>query len=82
MKIFIRPRKSILLYIPFVFLFLFAFAFVSNSQSFVGIASVPTDNNAQAGPTPPGVIPPGGMLAGDLVIIYGQYRGNGIPISI
>ena len=82
MKIFIRPPKSILLYIPFVFLFLFAFAFVSHSQSFVGIASVPTDNNAQAGPTPPGIIPPGGMLAGDLVIIYGQYRGNAIPISI
>src|SRR5689334_19145298 len=53
-------------------------SFLAYSQSFFGAASVPTtDPGAQAGNTPPSVTPPVGMLAGDLVIIYGQYRGGG-----
>src|SRR6478736_4978140 len=81
MKIFIRPRKSFLLYIPisFVFLFVFAFSFVSYSQSFVGATTVPAaDGGAQLGPTVT-IAPPGGMAANDLVVIYAEYRGGVIP---
>jgi len=53
------------------------------SQSLVGTAaSVPTDNLTQAGPTPGIITPPGGMVAGDLVVIFGQYRANATTISI
>ena len=45
------------------------------SQTLVGTAaSVPTDNTSQGGPTPGAITPPGGMVAGDLVVIFGQYR--------
>lgn len=45
------------------------------SQTFVGnAASVPTDNTSQAGPTPGAITPPTGMVAGDLVVVFGQYR--------
>ena len=82
MKIFIRPRKSILLYVPIVFLFLFAFSLVSYSQTFVGATTVPAaDGGAQLGPTVT-IAPPGGTAANDLVIIYAEYRGAVIPTML
>ncbi len=52
------------------------------SQTFFGVSSVPNDNAAQPGPTPPAITPPALMQAGDLVVIYGQYRANGVTLSI
>src|SRR5450432_487060 len=53
----------------------------SYSQTFFGVASNPADNAAKTGPTT-AVTPPGSMLAGDLVIIYAQYRAAATTISI
>ena len=43
--------------------------------AFFGVASAPADNGAQAGPGPITITPPASMLAGDLCIVVGQYRG-------
>jgi trimeric autotransporter adhesin len=58
----------------------------SFAQTFVGVASVPGDGGTQAGPTatldPSGV---GTMQAGDLAIVYMQYRGTspgGLTVTI
>src|SRR5436189_1454596 len=64
-------RIGILLLLP-----LFSF-----SQTFFGVASAPADNGAQAGPTV-AVAPPAAMVAGDLVVIYGEYRGTGVTLSM
>ncbi|MEP7377572.1 MAG: T9SS type A sorting domain-containing protein [Chitinophagaceae bacterium] len=53
----------------------------SFSQAFFGVARTPADNAGQAGPTV-AVAPPGAMLAGDLVVIYGEYRGTGVTVSM
>jgi trimeric autotransporter adhesin len=61
-----------------------AFVFISSSsfsQTFYGVSSSPLDGGAQAGPTVT-IVPPGGMMAGDLAIIYAQYRSNGATINI
>ena len=48
--------------------------------SYVGSASTPADNGAQAGPGPITVIPPT-MQAGDFVLIIGASRNATISIS-
>src|SRR5688572_5146428 len=62
-------------------LLIFVFPSCLFSQTFLGVSSAPADNGAQAGPTV-AVTPPGTMLAGDLVIVYAQYRATGATISI
>src|SRR5262245_59007237 len=44
--------------------------------TFFGVASQPADNSTQVGPTVT-VTPPASMVAGDLIIVIGQYRGAG-----
>src|SRR6185295_14691218 len=82
MKIFIRPRKKFLSYIPFAFLLLFAFPFVSRAQTFVGVVSVPADGGAQGGATTAGMVPPAPMFAGDLVVIYAENRATLATLTI
>src|SRR4030095_12276754 len=67
---------------PILSLLLILFSYSLFSQTFFGVASVPNDNAAQPGPTPPAITPPALMQAGDLVVIYGQYRNIGITLSI
>ena len=50
--------------------------------TYFGSSSTPADPGAAIGPTPAAVVPPAGMQAGDLVIMYGEYRAVGIAISI
>jgi len=78
MKLPIHRRKFFLL--P-VFLGLFFLPNLSYSQTFFGVSSNPADNAAKAGPTTT-VTPPAAMIANDLVIIYAEYRGTGVAISI
>lgn len=56
---------------------------ISYTQTFVGASSSPTDALAAAwpGPTSASLTVPG-TLAGDLVVIYAQYRDIGQPVSI
>ncbi|MEP7377571.1 MAG: PQQ-dependent sugar dehydrogenase [Chitinophagaceae bacterium] len=68
-----KPLLSLLLIITSHLLF---------AQTFVGVSSAPADNAAQAGPNSPALTPPVGMLAGDLVVIHGQYRATGATFSI
>ena len=68
-----KPLLSLLLVITSHLLF---------AQTFVGLSSAPADNAAQAGPNSPALTPPVGMQAGDLVIIYGQYRATGATFSM
>jgi trimeric autotransporter adhesin len=51
------------------------------SQTFFGVSNAPSDNVAQPGATVT-LVPPALMQAGDLVIVYGQHRGNGATLSI
>jgi glucose/arabinose dehydrogenase len=44
------------------------------SQTFIGTTNNPADNTALPGPTV-AVTPPGGTQAGDLIVIFAQYRG-------
>lgn len=69
--IVIVVRIGILLLLPFL----------SFSQVFVGVASTPADNGSQAGATV-AVTPPGGMAAGDLVVIYAHYRATGATLAM
>jgi len=68
-----KPILSLLLILTSHYLF---------SQTFFGVASVPNDNAAQPGPTPPSITPPALMQAGDLVVIFGEYRATGATFSI
>jgi len=43
--------------------------------TYFGSASTPTDNGTSTG-TPIAVTPPGSMVTGDLVVMYGYYRGT------
>jgi trimeric autotransporter adhesin len=45
------------------------------SQTYIGESSSPVDNTAQAGPNAT-IVPVPGMVAGDLVVIYAQYRAT------
>ena len=51
------------------------------SQSFVGVSSNPADN-ANISATTVAVTPPAGAQAGDLVVIYAQYRAAGATLSM
>src|SRR5262245_22808806 len=55
--------------------------FFSFSQTFHGMTSAPGDNLPQAGPTVT-IAAPANMLAGDLVIIYGQYRAASLTVTM
>lgn len=66
----------------YVFSLSFLFPLFSYSQTFVGDASNPGDPGSQTGPGPLAITPPGGLNAGDLVIIFGQYRTSSRTISI
>src|SRR4030095_10578412 len=55
--------------------------FYAFTQTFFGAASNPVDNGTVPGPTV-AVNPPAGMLAGDLVVIYGLYQGTGVTMSM
>ncbi len=63
----LRKRAAVLLFslIPFF----------TQAQSFFGVASTPADNGANAGATVT-ITPPGSMAAGDLAIVYLQYKGT------
>lgn len=67
---------------PILSLSLLFISFALFGQTYFGSSSSPADNGAQAGPTPPAITPPVGMLQGDLVVIYGQYRATGATLSI
>jgi hypothetical protein len=48
--------------------------------TFFGVASTPADSaTATNTADPTAVTPPGSMLSGDLVVMYGQRRGAGLP---
>ncbi len=69
------------IFLSFIFSAIFLLPKVSFAQpTFIGYASTPADGaNSQPGPTVavnPGTATPGTAQAGDLVIIYAQYRGN------
>lgn len=51
------------------------------AQTFLGTSSTPADNAAAVGPTVT-VTPPASMQAGDLAIIYAQYRNTGGTLTI
>jgi hypothetical protein len=74
-----KPHCTRLLLIALIILFSVSLSF---SQSFVGSSSTPVDNNAQQGNFAVAVAPPGSMQAGDLVIIYAQYRANSTTLTI
>lgn len=48
--------------------------------TYFGTSVAPTDNTAQAGPGPLTIIPPGSMVASQLVVVIGQYRGVTAPV--
>ncbi len=79
MKLTFHPRRACLLTTLVIFIFLSKFSFAQ--PTFFGSSSTPADNGAQAGPTT-AVTPPGSMVANDLVIIYGEYRGASATISM
>lgn len=62
-------------------IFLLSLSTASYSQTFFGMSSSPTDNNIGNGPTAT-VTPPASMLAGDLVIVYGQCRNTTATLAI
>lgn len=53
----------------------------SSSQTFVGVSSTPADNGSTPGPTVT-LVPPGGMLAGDLVVVHTAYRATGAAFTM
>lgn len=53
----------------------------SYSQTFVGESSSLADNGTSTA-SPVTIVPPGGMLDGDLVIIYAHYRNSSGTLSI
>lgn len=64
--------------IPILLLPVFSFA----QPTYVGSSSTPTtDGGTQAGPTV-AVAPVGGVQAGDLIVIYAQYRATGATFSM
>ncbi len=56
-------------------LLMFLLPYISKAQTFYGVASTPADNAANAGTTVT-ITPPALMLAGDLCIVYLQYRAT------
>ena len=62
-------------------IFFLLLPFFSYSQAFFGVSSTPTDNTTHAGPTA-AIVPPASMVAGDLVVIYSEYRANAITLSM
>lgn len=51
------------------------------AQNFFGVSSTPADNNPATGPTIT-IIPPASMQAGDLVILFAQYRATTGTLSV
>lgn len=56
-------------------------ATISFAQTFVGVSSNPSDNGSYSGTTVD-ITPVAGMQAGDLVVIYGEYRSTGGNLTI
>ncbi|MCB0775294.1 MAG: T9SS type A sorting domain-containing protein [Chitinophagaceae bacterium] len=59
----------------------FLLPLISYSQTFFGVASSPADNGSNTATTAT-ITPPASMQAGDLVIIYGEYRNTGGTLTI
>ncbi len=78
MKLTIRIRKFFLLpaFLAFIFLPKFSFA-----QTFYGVSANPADGGSLLTATIT-ITPPASMLDGDLVVIYAQYRGTGITLTV
>lgn len=70
----------------YIHLLLFSVVFIAgmntsgHAQTFFGLSSSSNDNTSQAGPSVT-VAPPASMQAGDLVVVYVQYRGTGVTIT-
>lgn len=60
---------------------LFTSSKFSFAQTFVGVSSNPADNGSYTSTTVT-VTPPAGVQAGDLVVIYAQYRNTSGTVSI
>ncbi|MBL7739096.1 MAG: T9SS type A sorting domain-containing protein [Chitinophagaceae bacterium] len=78
MKTFLRRRTLSAL---IVFTLSCVFHLCSFSQTFVGESGNPADNAAYIAATVT-VTPPGGLQAGDLVVIYAHHRANSGTLSI
>ena len=70
--------KIVRQWLPMLLSFLWAEV---QAQTFFGTSSLPVDNASAIGPTVT-ITPPASMLAGDLAIIYAQYRNTTGTLTI